>query len=240
MIVTYLQNGFEAVLQRHHARLAASLMANLIWVKEDPNKIDLILAAANHDNDYTEFRREGLLNDLGGPKDFKMETFDKADCERLLDEANASSTFIAILIAFHMQFVQRGLSSAATRFCNALETSKQRWCKDVGLSMATMEKYYTMLQWCDALSLLICQRMVPPEGRSLAISDGPDGVTYFISAVHEDTYTIEPWPFAVDNFALAIERRLLDKLAFKSDRELQEALKISPVTVQHVAFEVRS
>ncbi len=43
MIVIYLENGFEAVLQRHHARLAASLLEKLEWIKVDPYKIDLIL-----------------------------------------------------------------------------------------------------------------------------------------------------------------------------------------------------
>jgi hypothetical protein len=236
MIVTYLEEGFEAVLQRHHAHLAATLMSRLKWINEDPYQIDLILAAANHDNDYTEFRRNGLLNELGGPRDFKMETFNKADCQRLLDEAYAHSTFMAILIANHIQFVQRDLSAAAAKYCDTLEDPKRHWRKELGLSIATTDRYYAMLQWCDALSLLLCQRSIPPEGRSLEISDGPDGVTYFISAVEADGYVIDPWPFSTKEFTVAIERRLLKKLTFKNDKELQEALKASAVIVQQITF----
>lgn len=236
MIVTYVENGFEAVLQRHHGRLAAALMAKLEWIKGDPFKVDLILAAANHDNDYTEFTREDLRNELGGPRDFKMETFNKADCERLLDEALAQSTFMAILIASHVQFVQRGLSAAATKFCDALDTLKQRWRKELGLSASLTDEYYAMLQWCDALSLLLCQRSVPPEGRALEISHGPDGTPYFISAKDDDCYAIHPWPFSTKSFTVSIERRLLKKLTFKNDKELQEALRGSPVIVEQVTF----
>jgi len=236
MIVIYLESGFEVVLQRHHARLAASLLKELEWIKGDPYKIDLILAAANHDNDYTEFRRKGLLNELGGPKDFKMETFNKADCERLLDEALSHSMFIAILVAFHIQFVQRNLSAAATKFCDALEIKKQQWCDEMDLSVTKMTRYYTILQWCDALSLLLCQRSIPPEGRTLEISDGPAGITYFISATDKDCYTIHPWPFTAAEFSVNVERRLLNKLKFRSDKELQDALIESSVIIQQITF----
>ncbi len=236
MIVIYLEKGFEVVLQRHHARLAASLLEKLEWIKADPYKIDLILAAADHDDDYTEFRRKGMLNELGGPKDFKMETFNKADCERLLGEALSKSMFIAILVVFHIQFVQRNLSAAATKFCDALEIKKQHWCDQIDLSLTEMNRYYTILQWCDALSLLVCQRSIPPEGRSLELSDGPDGLTYFISAKDEDCYAIDPWPFATEEFTINVERRLLNKLKFKKDNELQDALVDSSIAVQQITF----
>ncbi|GEM68001.1 hypothetical protein SMI01S_16070 [Sphingobacterium mizutaii NBRC 14946 = DSM 11724] len=236
MIVVYLEKGFEVVLQRHHARLAASLMEKLEWIKGDPYKIDLIMAAADHDDNYTEFRRKGILNEPGGPKDFTMETFDKANCQRLLDESLSQSIFIAILIACHIQFVKRNLSAAATRFCDALESKKQHWCNQIDLSINEMKTYYTILQWCDALSLLVCQRIIPPEGRSLEISAGPDGVPYFISARDKDCYTIDPWPFSEKDFTINVERRLLDKLKFRNDKELQDALFHSPITVQQITF----
>lgn len=236
MIVIYLEKGFEVVLQRHHARLAASLMEKLEWIEANPYKVDLILAVADHDDDYTELRRKGMLNELGGPKDFKMETFNKADCERLLDEALSKSMFIAILIAFHIQFVQRNLSAAATKFCDALEIKKQHWCDQINFSLTEMNRYYTILQWCDALSLLVCQRSIPPEGRSLEISDGPEGVTYFISETDKDFYAIDPWPFTPTEFTINVERRMLNKLNFKNDKELQDALIDSSITFHQITF----
>lgn len=239
MIVTYLENGFEAVLQRHHAHLAASFMAELTWLTDDVHRVDLILAAAKHDDDYNEFRRSGLLNELGGPRDFKMETFNRQDCERLLEDALAHSRFIAILVAFHIQFVQYDISVEAAKFCDALEATKMQWCKDLGLSLDEMKKYYAMLQWCDALSLLVCQRRIPPEGRALEISKGPDGVPYFISAADEDCYLIDPWPFSTTDFSIRIERRSLAKLTFKRDSELQKMLKESDITIQHLVFSAK-
>ncbi len=183
-----------------------------------------------------EFRRDGLLNELGGPKDFKMETFNKADCERLLNEALSQSMFVAILVAFHIQFVQRDLSAAASKYCDSLEIKKQHWCDLMDLSLIEMQSYYTILQWCDALSLLICQRSIPPEGRSLEISDGPEGVTYFISATDKDCFTIDPWPFTLAEFTVNVERRLLNKLKFRNDKELQDALMDSFITIQQITF----
>lgn len=236
MIVTYQENGFEVVLQRHHAKLSAGFMEELKWIQKDEHRLDLILAAGMHDNDYNEFRISGLLNAVGGPKDYKMEKFVEADCDRLLDEALATSQFIAVLIALHIQFVMRDISAKASRYCQTLEIRKEHWCKSIGLPIARMQRYYAMLQWCDAISLLLCQRSIPPEGRHLEISKGPDDISYFIYEAEAGHYIVDPWPFQERTFALKIEKRRLKDLKYKSDSSLRMALTSSAVIFEEIVF----
>ena len=104
--------------------------------------------------------------------------------------------------------------------------------KETGVTEQEVSEAYAILQWCDALSLLICQQMVQPENRSIEISKGPDGRHYQLHASGENILTVEPWPFASDEFEIHYESRNIPQLVFKSEKIFREAL-INTVPVLH-------
>jgi hypothetical protein len=114
------------------------------------------------------------------------------------------------------------------------------------VSKVEVNSAYAIMQWCDALSLILCQRQLPTAGRAIEISRGPDGRRYDAiqreDAAKDDgsksgsactNLTVQPWPFQPSEFTVSIEASYLDQLTFKSNAELQAALRgarIEPIT----------
>ena len=85
------------------------------------------------------------------------------------------------------------------------------------------------LQWCDRLSLILCQRALPERERWLEISVGPDGERYDVLQRDDDTITIKPWPFREARFVVVADARYLTQLSFKNNAELVAALEAAAV-----------
>lgn len=236
MIVRHHELGFSIVLQRHHARIAAILLHKLSWLIEDSHRADLLTITATHDNDYNEFRSQDLLAASGAPRDFTMAPFSKEKCDKLLEESLATGLFQAALSAEHMIFVHGQQSAEAEKYCANLRAEQKKWMSQLNLRREDLERYYTMLEWCDALSLILCQELVPPEARQLEISAGPDGTNYFIKSLEEGVYHIAPWPFTTSAFSFDMESRLLPKLSYRSDKELQTDLRLASVKLEKYTF----
>ncbi|MGQ7855761.1 DUF3891 family protein [Pedobacter sp. WC2501] len=52
------------------------------------------------------------------------------------------------------------------------------WLQSAHVNKAEVDRAYELLEFCDALSLIICQEIVPPEGRRVEIGCGSSGTTY--------------------------------------------------------------
>ncbi|MEO6637964.1 MAG: DUF3891 family protein [Ginsengibacter sp.] len=229
MIVTYTEEGWQIVTQRAHGMLAAQLAMQ--WRSKDrPERwVETLLAIAEHDDAEVELDGENLLTEQGGPLNFNMKVFDLAHCQKLAALSITKSRYIALLTSMHMEFLYQAEAPAAG-FLRGQKKLRDNWRRELGLTKAACEKIYALLEWCDAMSLLLCQDQVQPEHRSIEISTGPDKNKFQLVAIKDEQLTIAPWPFEIPSFEVHFEKRLISQLQFKSSADFRKAFYEAPVT----------
>lgn len=222
MIVNYTESGWQIITQRSHGLLAGQICAQ--WKKEQqPERwVETLIAAAEHDDVYNELENTDLLNENGGPVNFKMTCFNKGRCERLMQMALTKSTYIAVLISRHIKFVY-GKAAEAKGFCKVLSKQEKMWMKAAGITAKEADAAYQILQFCDAFSLLICQGLIQPEHRTMEICTFPDNVSYHVYAASDKKLKVYPWPFETDHFTIRYESRTIKQLSFKNVNEFRKA-----------------
>lgn len=238
MIVNYTEAGWQIITQRSHGLLAGQICAH--WKKENQplRWFETLIATAEHDDVYNEFENEDLLNENGGPVNYKMTAFRRSDSERLLDMAITKGRYVALLIAKHINFVH-GEDPEGKVFCAEIRKNERRWLREAKTTIAEVNASYDLLEFCDALSLLICQGMIQPEQRKIEISNGPDGKSYSLySGVHNEL-VVADWPFDVPNFKVTYESRLVKQLAFPSVKAFRSAFFDSDVMLHEINFQAR-
>ena len=226
MIVNYRAEGWEIVTQRTHALLALQLA--LRWEKADRHKRwpELLVAIADHDDAQIELERSDLLSSLGGPLDFKMREFKLEHGERTIEFALSKSRYVALMCSIHLEFIagnSKLQSLQVRKFLADQRVQRATWRKQLHLSAKEVKADYRLLEWCDALSLLICQRENQPEEREVEISQGPDDIPYYLSQPEPGILCVEPWPFSVNEFEVRMDRRELHDLKFAGCDEFKKA-----------------
>jgi len=231
MIVNYTETGWKIITQRSHGLLAAQVCAQ--WkVKNRPDRwIETLTAVAEHDDVYNEFENEDLLNDSGGPKNFKQDHFREDYCDRLLKMAESKSAFIALLQSSHLQFVHAS-EPEAKKYCTNLRKRENKWLQICNIKRPEVELAYELVQFCDAFSLLLCQDLVQPEHRKIEISKGPGGIAYELYGVEAGRLGVTPWPFETSEFTVIYESRNITELAHRDTLAFQKALNEAIVS-QH-------
>jgi hypothetical protein len=231
MIVVYTDKGWQIITQRSHGLLAAQICAR--WKKENQPKrwLETLIATAEHDDVYNEFENDGLLTETGGPKNFAMTLFREEYASKLVGMALTKSRYIGLLVARHLNFLY-GNDPEGKKFCAALKKKEALWLKEARTTRQEIDASYSLLEFCDAFSLLICQGMVPPEQRKVEISTGPDGVVYELFSASDSVLIVEDWPFEDPEFNVSYESRLLNQLAFDSNEAFRKAVQECPV-MQH-------
>ena len=227
MIVNYTESSWQIITQRSHGLLAAQICAHWHKSKQPLRWVDTLIAAAEHDDIYNEFENEDLVNESGGPVNFKQTSFQSEYGKRLIGLAETKSAYIALLISRHIQFVH-GSDPKAKSFIAELKKREKIWMKAAGSNLAEIDRGYELLEFCDAFSLLICQGLIQPEHRKIEISSGPDGQAYDMHA-EEDGVMVKPWPFEVDSFVVTWESRTLTQLTFKNVKAFRMAIQQTPV-----------
>ena len=232
MIVNYKEEGWEVITQRSHGILAAQWAAQWKWKVQPARWMELILAIAEHDDAENELDGENLLTPTGGPLNFDMKNFDLQLCTQLSTLTLTKSRYIALLTSMHMVFLyskDEATDPAAKTFLDEQRTWQARWRKELHLTKEEAQQAYSLLEWCDALSLLLCTEDLQPENRRLEISTGPDGKSYSLVQLDENTLTISPWPFRDDTFRVCFEKRVIPQLQFSSSGEFREAFVAAKV-----------
>ena len=232
MIVNYKEEGWQVITQRSHGIVAAQVAAH--WrAKDRPARwTETLLAIAEHDDAENELDRENLLTPTGGPLNFSMKNFELEHCQKLSSLTVAKSRYIALLTSMHMVFLyskDEENDGEAKRFLEEQRKRQAQWRKELGIRAEEAKQAYSLLEWCDALSLLICKGEMPPEQRKLEISTGPDGKLYHLLQLEEDVLTVQPWPFEPNRFEVSFETRMLSQLQFSSSEELRTAFQKAPV-----------
>ncbi|HTE27911.1 DUF3891 family protein [Flavitalea sp.] len=226
MIVNYCEDGWEVITQRTHGIVAAQLAFN--WrIKDRPERwVETVLAIAEHDDAENELDGERLVTPAGGPLNFDMKSFELPHCKKLASLTITKSRYISLLTSMHMEFLygdDEPGSSQAKQFLDEQRSLQAIWRKELKLTKAESIRIYKLVEWCDALSLLICKGDMQPEERSLEISTGPDDTTYYLTQTEENTLTINPWPFEADNFIVRYDSRLISTIQFNSSEEFRKA-----------------
>ncbi len=228
MIVNYTEAGWQIITQRAHGLVAAQICARWKNSKHPPRWMETLIATAEHDDVYNEFEDDQLLNENGGPVNFKMTGFREAFCERQVNMALTKSRYVALLTARHIHFVH-GNDPAAKTFCQELSRKEKVWLAESGSSKREVDASYELLEFCDAFSLLICQGLIQPEQRKIEISNGPDKKPYTFFMAKDGSLVVEDWPFQPDVFKIVYESRTLTQLSFKDVGSFKKAVNLAKV-----------
>lgn len=247
MIVNPTPTGWEVIYHRAHALLAAQLAGQ--WKrKNSPPRIYETLAAISHHDDLEKEWEEDNLTEAGAPRDFLMtddtltpdsteESFKKlAD---LANNARYRGRWVAMLISMHISRLnepKRGDCPAFDKFLDEQLKNQKRYREELGIEKDEAVAAYAFMQWCDRLSLILCQKELPADERFLEISKGPDGQRYDIMQRSDNFVTVEPWPFEDDKFTVNVEACDLNHVKFKNNAELTKALQTAPIKVLEWTF----
>jgi len=234
MIVNYTESGWQIITQRAHGLLAAQICAYWRKDRQPLRWVETLIAVAEHDDVYNEWENADLLNESGGPVNFKQTGFKLEYGQRLIGMAETKSAYIALLISRHIQFVH-GDDPMAKTFIKGLKKREGLWLKAAGIDKQEVDQAYELVEFCDAFSLLICQGLVQPEGRKIEISKGPDGKAYEMYASGEGVI-VKPWPFEIDSFVICWESRTISQLSFTSVAEFREQVSSAETIAQTLKF----
>lgn len=238
MIVQQTQEGWQIIYHRAHALLASQLGGQ--WKRaESPPRIYESMAAIGHHDDLEREWEGDHLTQAGAPQDFMLDTIDEEDLEKSLDRMRMHvknslyrGRWVALLTSMHMSRLnepQRGSSKEMDKFLDEQIANQQGWIESLGISKDQAAESYAFMQWCDRLSLILCQGKIPEDQRALEISKGPDGERYDLIEQVDGCLTVVPWPFQNDRFTVNVDALRLNQLQFKDNDELVEAMQTAPV-----------
>lgn len=239
MIVTQTDTGWQIVNQQAHGLLAVQLAQHWNPDSRPINWVETLIALTEHDDGQDAWEGRNHLTTAGAPLHFQLLQYSVGQCHRLIQIGLQKSRWNALLMSMHTSFLyepKRGTDKELDEFLDQQVVNQEKWRKQIKATKKEADYAYAFLQWCDALSLILCMDQVPPESRRLEVSLGPDGVPYFILQRPDQSLTIEPWPFDLPSFEVHVETFLLDKLSFKNDKQLHAALQEAPVEVKEWLF----
>ncbi|MBD2533292.1 DUF3891 family protein [Nostoc flagelliforme FACHB-838] len=243
MIVNPTQNGWEVIYHRAHALLAAQLAGQ--WRRKDaPVRLYETIAAISHHDDLEKEWEEDILSEGGAPNDFTLNSNADLDAgadklAELAKNALYRGRWVALLISMHISRLNepsRGQSAKLDKLLDEQLKNQQRWRKELGIEKEEVDSAYAFMQWCDRLSLILCQQELPADERFLEISKGPEGQRYDIMQRSDNLVLVKPWPFQDDKFTVNVEACDLSQVKFESNSELTQALQEAPIKVLEWTF----
>ena len=239
MIVKATQNGWEIIYHRAHALLAAQLAGQ--WRrKNSPARLYETLAAISHHDDLEKEWEEYNLTVGGAPRDFTLnQDISIQPLADLAKNARYRGRWVSLLISMHISRLhepKRGQLPELDKFLDEQRQNQQRWREELGVEKAKVDAAYAFMQWCDRLSLILCQHELPADERFLEISLGPDKQRYDIMQYRNGLITVQPWPFEDDRFTVNVEACDLSNVKFDSNSELTQALQQAPIRLLEWTF----
>ncbi len=239
MIVKSIPTGWEVIYQRAHGLLAAELAFHWEHTERPPHFVKTLLAIAEHDDGVPESRIPENLTPAGAPRHFQLLEESAGQYHNVMEISSSKSRWNALMTSLHMTFLhadQTFEDPDLQRFIQEQQAFQKATIKELSITRREAEKAYRFVEWCDALSLLLCMDQVQPEQRKMDISHGPDGQMYQIWQDHKEQLRVEPWPFEPDAFEVEVEYRELHQLQFKNSGELDDHLKKATISVRKWQF----
>ena len=244
MIVKQKKEGWEIISHYTHGLLAGKIANQLQDDLKCQHWLDVLTAVIEHDDHLPDFNEQNYLTDTGAPMDFTMSagtpTEILAHAKGVYGDALQKSQLVGLLVGRHLSFLNEELAKDFEKmqlFLDEVEKNRSKQRKLYGLHRADEDALYNILLFCDRCSLILSQDKIPEVERKLEINQTIKNNTYFISKNAENKIKIEPWCFENDYFTLSLEYRILTKASFKSNQELQEALKNAKVEIRIFQFE---
>ncbi|MBD2663234.1 hypothetical protein B6N60_03093 [Richelia sinica FACHB-800] len=239
MIVNATTDGWEIIYHRAHALLAAQLAGQ--WQRKNaPVRLYETLAAISHHDDLEKEWEQDHLTPAGTPRDFTLITdIDVPMMAQLANNARYRGRWVALLISKHISRLnepQRGKLAELDEFLDVQIENQQRWQKELGIEREDVDAAYAFMQWCDRLSLILCQQQLPADERWLEISQGPDGRQYSIMQRQDRLINVQPWPFENHQFTVNVEACNLTQVQFHDCQELSQALQQADIKVLEWTF----
>jgi hypothetical protein len=232
VIVNLTDNGWEIIYHRAHALLAAQIAGYWHTPDDTARLVDTIAAIAHHDDLEREWQGDHLTT-AGAPFDFTLGgDLSVPPLYKHVEEASYRGRWVALLVSMHMSFLNEGNRGQTPEFDEFLDKQielQTAWRKSLKIKKADAQKTYAMMQCCDRLSLILCQRQIPEGERWLEIAKGPTGEQHDIIQRGDDTLTVKPWPFKDDKFTVRVDAAYLTQMKFDSNRELIESLQQAPI-----------
>lgn len=232
MIVTSVEDGWEIVFQPAHGLLAGRLADHLAEEHRCEYWFETKAAITSHDDHKVAFRDDGrsYVTEVGAPKDFTLVSMSAekrfTEVRDRIENAYRKHRWIGLLESSHADFLYAE-QKVSKSLEDLLETETKRRklvLRGLKRKKCDLEKSYEIMRWCDRCSLVLCQDKVPAMGRHLEILTRSNGTRYDISRRKDDSVTVEPWPFALDEFSISVEVHTLRQLSFADDAELKRAL----------------
>jgi Protein of unknown function (DUF3891) len=239
VIVNATPNGWEIIYHRAHALLAAQLAGQ--WRRKNaPARLYETLAAISHHDDLEKEWEEDIVTEAGAPMDFMLsQDTDVEKMANLVKNARYRGRWVALLISKHMSRLnepKRGKIPELDKFLDEQLENQKIWSQELEIEETDIEAAYAFMQWCDRLSLILCQQELPADERWLEISKGPDDERYDIMQRSDDLVTVKPWPFEDEKFTVNIEACNVTQLKFKNSAELSQTLQEAPIKVLEWTF----
>lgn len=238
MIVHSTDEGWEIIHQQAHGLLAFQLAMQWQPEKRSENWMETLTALLEHDDGQEPYVGANHLSEAGVP--VKFSTYSVEQCRNMIDIALRKSRWNALMVSCHASFLyesKRGDDKALDAFLDQQKENQKKWRKAYAATLKEVAYAYDLVQWCDALSLILCRKQLPPEARRLEISKGPDGTAHYISQRIEDaSLQVDPWPFTAGQFSVRIEVYNVKQVHFKNDRELYNAINDTPAALRTWLF----
>lgn len=239
MIVNSTQNGWEIIYHRAHALLAAQIAGQ--WRRKNaPARLYETLAAISHHDDLEKEWEEDNLTEAGAPMDFTLSQETHIDkIAALVKNARYRGRWVTLLISKHISRLhepKRGQMPELDKFLDEQLQYQQKLQQELGIDQETVDSAYAFMQWCDRLSLILCQHELPADERFLEISKGPDDQRYDIMQRSDNLITVQPWPFEDHQFTVNVEACDLSQIKFDNNAELTQALMKAPTKVLEWTF----
>lgn len=239
MLVSSTEHGWKIIYQRAHGLLAAQLAWHWKQSEHTPYWPHTLVAIAEHDDGLAESSIAENLTEAGAPKHFQLMEYSEEQYRNVMEIAASKSRWNALLTSMHLTFLyasKRSESKTLARFMDEQAVFQKQLRKELAVSGAVAESSYRLVEWCDALSLLLCMDKVQPEQRRMEISRGPDGTIHQLWQDARGKLRVEPWPFEVTEFAVQVEYRQANQLSFASAQEFAEVMKKAKVEVESWTF----
>jgi Protein of unknown function (DUF3891) len=239
VIANQHEKGWEVIYHRAHALLAAQLAGK--WHKKDrPERLIETVAAISHHDDLEREWEGNHLTPAGTPLDFTLEkTIELKKLKELAKNSQYRGRWVAMLTSMHISYLnegKRGESPDLDSFLDEQLENQEKWRKQLKITKKEAEKAYAFFQWCDRLSLILCNQALPAGERALEIATGPDGKRYDVMQNREGNVTVTPWPFEEEQFTVNVEACYLNQVQFENNAELTEALQQAPIKTLEWTF----
>jgi hypothetical protein len=239
MIVNPLWDGWQIIYHRAHALLAAQIAGQ--WRRKgSPPRLYETIAAISHHDDLEKEWEQNILTPVGAPQDFMMDTETSYELlQKHLEHALYRGRWVALLNSMHLFRLKENSkekSPEAQAFLKQQLENQKQYRKELKVTKADADKAYAFMQWCDRLSLILCQQELPSDERTLEISKGHDGRIHNIVQFSNDLVSVIPWCFEEDSFTVNVEASILNQLKFDNNASLTEALRNAPRTLLEWTF----